>query len=80
MSVVRYSTDYVIEWGLEGGNTTAMNEKIIALQQFSGSTNTYTAIEGILTDEANDIYPGRRNDYPLVLIVVTDGRAKVYIV
>ena len=47
------------------------------MKRMQGTTNTYTSLAAILDHQIQQKDSGRRRNIPLVVILLTDGRAKV---
>ena len=71
-----------MEWLLDEyiGEPEKLLQAIQNTVQLKGSTDTYTAFNLTVQRYLNDEDPGRRPNVPLTLILITDGRAKVYMI
>ena len=77
---MQYSSIHRFVWELQGGDSSALKDKIDSLKVFndvSGTTKTFTTLKAVLQRELDVDYPGRRASVPFVVIIITDGRAKV---
>ena len=79
MSVAQYASTEQVEWDLgdHKKDQEGLNEAILSLNRVNGRTFTYSAITNVLTRELEEQNYGRRPDVPLILVLITDGHAKV---
>lgn len=59
------------------GDASAMKAAISDLDPMEGPRNLYTAMNSIFDTELAHGHKGRRTHVPLVLVLITDGRAEV---
>lgn len=78
MGLVQYSKNAVsdFQFGDYIRNATGIKEAISGMRLLTGTTHTYSAIEYVLDHELTET-AGRRENVPLALLLLTDGRIKV---
>uniref|UniRef100_H2YMM4 von Willebrand factor n=1 Tax=Ciona savignyi TaxID=51511 RepID=H2YMM4_CIOSA len=79
VGLMQYSKRSQVEWFLSTfpANLDGMLNKIEQMQMLQGVTYTYHALEHVLQTVIDGSDPGRRPDVPFVVVLITDGRAKV---
>ena len=79
MSLIQYAGTSEIAWKMSDhiGDLPGMLEKINGMRKIQGITNTYSVMIRALDIELKEEDAGRREDVPLVILLITDGRTKV---